>query len=79
MVDVLVPERRDLLLERLRRDGRVIAKDIAAELGLSEDSVRRDLREMAAANLCQRADRAGEHRHPGRRHDRARRRSRAAA
>jgi DeoR/GlpR family transcriptional regulator of sugar metabolism len=53
-VDVFVPERRDLLLERLRRDGRVIAKDVAAELGLSEDSVRRDLREMAAAGLCQR-------------------------
>ena len=51
---MLVPERRDLLLARLRRDGRVIAKDLAAELGLSEDSVRRDLREMAAAGLCQR-------------------------
>ena len=51
---MLVPERRDLLLERLQRDGRVIAKDLAAELGLSEDSVRRDLRELAAAGLCQR-------------------------
>jgi DeoR/GlpR family transcriptional regulator of sugar metabolism len=51
---VLVPERRDLLLARLHRDGRVIAKDLAAELGLSEDSVRRDLRELAAAGLCQR-------------------------
>jgi DeoR/GlpR family transcriptional regulator of sugar metabolism len=51
---VLVPERRDLLLARLQRDGRVIAKDLAAELGLSEDSLRRDLREMAAAGLCQR-------------------------
>ena len=51
---MLVPQRRDLLLDRLRRDGRVIAKDLAAELGVSEDSVRRDLREMAAAGLCQR-------------------------
>jgi DeoR/GlpR family transcriptional regulator of sugar metabolism len=51
---VLVTERRELLLDRLRRDGRVIAKDVAGELGLSEDSVRRDLREMAAAGLCQR-------------------------
>ena len=51
---VLVTERRELLLGRLRRDGRVIAKDLAAELGMSEDSVRRDLREMAAAGLCQR-------------------------
>ena len=54
MRPVLVPERRDLLLARLARDGRVIAKDVAGELGLSEDSVRRDLREMAAAGLCQR-------------------------
>ena len=51
---MLVPERRDLLLERLRRDGRVIAKEVASELEVSEDSVRRDLREMAAAGLCQR-------------------------
>jgi DeoR/GlpR family transcriptional regulator of sugar metabolism len=54
MVVMLVPERRDLLLDRLSRDGRVIAKDVAGELGVSEDSVRRDLREMAAAGLCQR-------------------------
>ncbi|PZA23254.1 DeoR family transcriptional regulator [Modestobacter versicolor] len=51
---VLVTERRDLLLGRLRRDGRVLSTDVAAELGVSEDSVRRDLREMAAAGLCQR-------------------------
>lgn len=44
--------RKDLLLERLRRDGRIIAKEIAAELGLSEDSIRRDLRELAAAGLA---------------------------
>jgi DeoR/GlpR family transcriptional regulator of sugar metabolism len=31
----------------------VVAKDIAAELGVSEDSVRRDLRDLAAAGLCQ--------------------------
>ena len=37
-----------------RRDGRLVAKDLAAELGVSEDSVRRDLRELAAAGLCQR-------------------------
>jgi len=44
--------RRDLLLTRLRRDGRLVAKDIAAELGLSEDSIRRDLRELDAAGLA---------------------------
>jgi DeoR/GlpR family transcriptional regulator of sugar metabolism len=51
---MLAAQRRDLLLERLRLDGRLVAKDLAAELGVSEDSVRRDLRELAAAGLCQR-------------------------
>lgn len=51
---MLAAERRDLLLARLRTDGKVVAKELAAELGLSEDSVRRDLRELAAAGLCQR-------------------------
>lgn len=51
---MLAAERRDLLLERLARQGKVVAKDVAAELGLSEDSVRRDLRDLAAAGLCQR-------------------------
>ena len=51
---MLAAQRRDLLLSRLHAEGRLIAKDLAAELGLSEDSVRRDLRELAAAGLCQR-------------------------
>ena len=51
---MLAAQRRDLLLGRLRAEGRLIAKDLAAELDLSEDSVRRDLRELAAAGLCQR-------------------------
>jgi DeoR/GlpR family transcriptional regulator of sugar metabolism len=51
---MLAAERRDLLVTRLRRDGKLVARDLAVELGLSEDSVRRDLRELAAAGLCQR-------------------------
>ena len=51
---MLPAQRRDLLLARLERDGRLVAKDLAAELGIAEDSVRRDLRELAAAGLCQR-------------------------
>ena len=51
---MLAAERRDLLIARLRRDGKLVARDLAHELGLSEDSVRRDLRELAAAGLCQR-------------------------
>lgn len=51
---MLGAERIDHLTQRLRTDGTLVAKDIAAELGISEDSVRRDLREMAARGLCQR-------------------------
>ena len=51
---MLVGERRDLLLARLAAEGKVLAKDVAAELGISEDSIRRDLRDLAAAGLCQR-------------------------
>jgi DeoR/GlpR family transcriptional regulator of sugar metabolism len=51
---MLAMERRDMLVTRLRRDGKLVARDLAQELGLSEDSVRRDLRELAAAGLCQR-------------------------
>src|SRR5215469_15465287 len=51
---MLAAERRDLLIARLRQDGKLVARDLAAELGLSEDSLRRDLRELAAAGLCQR-------------------------
>jgi DeoR/GlpR family transcriptional regulator of sugar metabolism len=51
---MLAAQRRDWLLDRLRRDGRLVAKDLAAELAVSEDSVRRDLRELAAAGLVQR-------------------------
>jgi len=49
---MLAAARKDLLLDRLRRDGRIVAKEIAAELGLSEDSIRRDLRDLDAAGLA---------------------------
>lgn len=51
---MLPASRRDLLLERLHRDGRLVAAELALELGLSEDSIRRDLRELAAAGLLTR-------------------------
>lgn len=51
---MLAATRRNLLLERLRADGRLVAKDLARELGISEDSIRRDLRDLAAAGLCTR-------------------------
>jgi len=51
---MLAAERRDFLLARLRAEGKVVAKEVAAEIGIPEDSIRRDLRELAAAGLCQR-------------------------
>ncbi|GIF26863.1 DeoR/GlpR family transcriptional regulator of sugar metabolism [Actinoplanes tereljensis] len=51
---MLPAERRDFLLARLRSTGKVVAKDIAAEIGVAEDNIRRDLRDLAAAGLCQR-------------------------
>lgn len=51
---MLAAERHTLLLDRLAKDGKLVAKEIAAEFGLSGDSVRRDLRELAAVGLCQR-------------------------
>ncbi|MFC5185993.1 DeoR/GlpR family DNA-binding transcription regulator [Actinomadura harenae] len=51
---MLAAERRDHLLGLLAREGKIVAKDVAAHLGLSEDSVRRDLRELAAEGLCHR-------------------------
>lgn len=51
---MLAAERRDVLVSRLHTDGKVVAKEIAAHLGVTEDMIRRDLRELAAAGLCQR-------------------------
>ncbi len=44
---MLGAQRKAHLLDILARDGRVVAKNVAADLGLSEDSIRRDLRELA--------------------------------
>lgn len=52
--DLLLGERQDLIRTRLDLSGRVIAAELAQELGVSEDTIRRDLREMAASGLCRR-------------------------
>lgn len=49
---MLSAQRREHLLALLAAEGRVVAKSVAAELGISEDSIRRDLRELADAGLC---------------------------
>ncbi|KQW06596.1 DeoR family transcriptional regulator [Leifsonia sp. Root4] len=51
---MLAAQRHEYLLEKLRTERKVVAKEVAAELRLSEDSIRRDLRELAAAGKCQR-------------------------
>ena len=51
---MLPAQRRDILLASLAADGRIVVKDLAPRLGVTEDSLRRDLRELAAAGLCQR-------------------------
>jgi DeoR/GlpR family transcriptional regulator of sugar metabolism len=51
---VLTSQRKKLILERLKRDGQIIAKNLSNELELSEDTIRRDLRELAADGLLQR-------------------------
>jgi DeoR/GlpR family transcriptional regulator of sugar metabolism len=51
---LLTTERKALILNLLQRDRRVVAKAVSQELGLSEDTIRRDLRELAADGLLQR-------------------------
>ncbi len=50
--DLLVSERQAEIRSRLEISERVIAGDLAQEFGVSEDTVRRDLREMASAGEC---------------------------
>lgn len=51
---MLTTQRKQLICSRLQRDGQFIAKAFSQELGVSEDTVRRDLRELAAEGLLQR-------------------------
>ena len=51
---MLTVERRQYILELLRRDGKVIATELSATLNVSEDTIRRDLRELAEAGQLQR-------------------------
>jgi DeoR/GlpR family transcriptional regulator of sugar metabolism len=51
---MLTAERRQAILTRLERDGKVVASELVSALGVSEDTVRRDLRELASGGLVQR-------------------------
>jgi DeoR/GlpR family transcriptional regulator of sugar metabolism len=51
---MLSQERRELILDRLRRDGKVVAAELSSSLAVSPDTVRRDLRELKEAGLLRR-------------------------
>lgn len=47
-------ERQAVILEKVNAAGRVLAAALAQEFGVSEDSIRRDLRDLSDAGLVQR-------------------------
>ena len=51
---MLSAERRHAILASLARDGKVVAARLVEELGVSEDTIRRDLRDLAAQGLVHR-------------------------
>jgi len=51
---MLTTHRKLQLLSRLKQDGKLVAKDLSLEMGVSEDTIRRDLRELAQEGLLQR-------------------------
>jgi DeoR/GlpR family transcriptional regulator of sugar metabolism len=51
---MLTAERRQFILDMLKRDGKVVARQLSEELHLSEDTIRRDLRDLADEGLLQR-------------------------
>jgi DeoR/GlpR family transcriptional regulator of sugar metabolism len=51
---MLTSQRKAHILAILKRDGQVVAKTLSQDLGLSEDTIRRDLRELASEGLLQR-------------------------
>jgi DeoR/GlpR family transcriptional regulator of sugar metabolism len=51
---MLTAERRQFIIEILHRDKKVLSSELSNELKVSEDTIRRDLRELAEAGLLQR-------------------------
>lgn len=51
---MLAQQRKQHLLALLETEGRIVAKDAAAALGTSEDTIRRDLRTLASGGFLQR-------------------------
>jgi DeoR/GlpR family transcriptional regulator of sugar metabolism len=51
---MLTTQRKQQILSLLKRDGQVVAKEVSHAMGVSEDTIRRDLRELAQEGLLQR-------------------------
>lgn len=51
---MLTKQRKQEILALLKRTGQVVAKDVSRSMGVSEDTIRRDLRELAQEGLLQR-------------------------
>ena len=51
---MLTTHRKQQILSLLKRNGQVIAKEVSQSMGVSEDTIRRDLRELAQEGLLQR-------------------------
>ncbi|MCA3641753.1 MAG: DeoR/GlpR transcriptional regulator, partial [Methylobacterium sp.] len=51
---MLTEQRKRYLLALLAKEGRIVAKSAASDLDLSEDTIRRDLRELASEGKLQR-------------------------
>lgn len=51
---MLTHQRKNEILARLKREGQVVAKTLSESFGVSEDTIRRDLRELAGEGLLQR-------------------------
>lgn len=51
---MLTTHRKQAILAILKQNGQVIAKEVSQEMGVSEDTIRRDLREMSQEGLLQR-------------------------
>src|SRR5258708_23667662 len=56
---MLTAERKQYILRALQRDGKVVAKELSEALGTSEDTIRRDLRDLASEGLLQRVHGGG--------------------
>lgn len=52
--EYLPQERREKILQELRLNGKVVAIELSAHYGVSEDTIRRDLRDLGSAGLLKR-------------------------